>query len=181
MAVVNMKSLQLLARRDSTDKYRQYPAENFGKLRSMYAQIGTVPGRTYPDGASPVPMTAGDAGSTIDLLTLPEGRLRLLPYKAVVKTSLSNANIKIGIRQYTTQAQSASGNNTTVIPEDPDAFTGGAGGIALTSAASTAPTPLGTEMDINIFSYRGITLFATITGPVTANDWLEVRFDFLTE
>lgn len=175
MAVVTMQTLELAQARSSRDQYRNYPAEDFGKIRSAYAQIGTVPGALYTANSPAVPMVAGDAGSTLDLLFLPYNRVRLLPYRAVVRSSLAAGNVQIGIRQYTTQPKQ------TVTAEAADVFTGGAGGVALSSAAATAPIAAGTLMDFNVWSYKGITLFATFTGAVTAADWFEFRVDFIAE
>lgn len=175
MAVVNMQTLELSLARSSRDQYRNYPAEDYGKLRSIYAQIGTVPGALYPANAPAVPMRAGDAGSTLDLLFLPYNRIRLLPFRASFRTSLSSGNVKIGIRQYTTQPRQ------TVMAEAPDVFTNGAGGVALSGAAASAPVAAGTLMDFNVWSYKGITLFATFTGAVKASDWFEFRTDFIAE
>lgn len=175
MAKVNMQSLELALARSSRDKNRNYPAEDYGKMRSVYAQIGTVPGVTYSTDAPAVPMQAGDAGSTLDLMFLPYNRLRLLPYRSAFRTSLAAGNVQIGIRQYTTQPKQ------TVISEAADVFTDGAGGVALSQAAALAPIAGGTIMDFNVWSYKGVTLFATFTGAVTAADWFEFRADFIAE
>lgn len=175
MAVVNMQSLELDLRRSSRAQMRNYPAESLGKVRRSYAQIGTVPGVTYDATLRPaLAMTAGDAGSTIDLLELPYGRLRLLPAMCKFRTSLSSGNIEFGLRQYTTQPKQ------TIQAEDADVFTAGAGGIALSSAAASAPVAAGTLMDFNIFSNKGPTLFATLPA-VTATDWLEVEIFYVTD
>lgn len=175
MATVNMQTLELSLARSSRDQYRNYPAEDYGKIRSAYAQIGTVPGALYPANAPAHPMQAGDAGSTLDLLFLPYNRIRLLPFRSAFRTSLSSGNVQIGIRQYTTQPKQ------TIMPEAADVFTNGAGGVALSAAAASAPVAGGTLMDFNVWSYKGVTLFATFTDAVTADDWFEFRADFIAE
>lgn len=175
MAVINQTALELSLQRSSRDQYRNYPAEDYGKLRSVYAQLGTVPGVTYPANGPALAMQASDAGGTIDLMHLPYNRIRLLPYLSVVRTSLAAGNLEIGIRQYTTQPRQ------TVSAEAADVFTNGAGGIALSAAASAAPVAAGTLMDFNVWAYKGITLFATVTGAITADDWIEFRSFFIAE
>lgn len=181
MAEVNMQTLELSLARSSRDQYRNYPAEDYGKIRSAYAQIGTVPGTLYPANAGALAMQAGTSGSTLDLLFLPYNRIRLLPFRSSFRTSLAAGKVQFGIRQYTTQPKQ------TIMAEAADVFTNGAGGVALSAAAATAPVAGGTLMDFNLWSYKGVTLFATFVDDgenavaITANDWFEFRVDFIAE
>lgn len=176
MAVINQTTLELALLRSSRDAYRNYSQENYGKIRSIYAQIGTVPGVTYDATRRPAQaMQASDAGGTIDLLHIPYNSVRLLPYLSVFRTSLATGNVQFGIRQYTTQPKQ------TIMAETADVFTNGAGGIALSAAAASAPVAAGTLMDFNTWSYKGVTLFATFSGAITAADWFETRIQFITD
>lgn len=169
MAINNLESVQIATIRGSRSRRLLSFNETQTKIQSAYAQIGTVPGVDYNEGNAPEAVVASDAGSTIDLLKLPYGSIRLLPYKLAFRTSLVG-NFKFGIRQYT------SGDN--IIIEQSDVTTNGAGGI--TTTASNVVTVGGTILDYNIASNAGVVLFVEFDGAITASDWFEVRAEFLS-
>lgn len=123
--------------------FNRRPTDNHGKLRYIYWKI--------VNGAS-----AGDDGSVMELGWLPPGAVRLLPRLASLRCSAFGASrvVKIGHRAYA----NAEGVANTV--EDDDAFSSGLD----VSAAAFVANSFGTPIKYDIFSKKGVRLFATCTG-----------------
>ena len=119
---------------------RQFPIDDYGKVRLMHFNV--------------VPAVTGDAGSTARLLVLPHGRIRLIPNLSRFWTGAFGASrvLNIGYAAYTKE-----GGVDEVA--DPDAFVA-ANDV---SAIGTAKV-LGTTRKYDMFSRKGITVTAQVTG-----------------
>ena len=172
MAIVNSISKQLADSTDSRKTSRCTALEHAGFIKSSYAQVGDVPGTNYSDsGNAYEPINASDSGAKIDLLNLPYGSIRIHPSLSTFRTSIASGTIKVGIRQYT--------SDNTIISEQSDVFTNGAGGSTLSSTSDVASS-LGTIIDYNVYSNRGITIFVEVDGAILDTDWFECRIFFTT-
>lgn len=123
------------------DDYRRYPIDDHGKLRMAYGKV-TASGALAANG-------------TMALLTLPPGRLRILPRHSRLTTSAFGASrtLDIGHKAYTKAAPG------TTEAEDPDAFLDGQD----VSSAVNSIT-LGTDIKFDVYSTDGITVFGTVLG-----------------
>ena len=119
---------------------RQYPIDDYGKLRLIHFEI--------------IPAVAGDAGSTAQLLKLPHGRIRLVPQLSRFWHDAFGASrtLDIGYAAYTKE-----GGVDEVA--DPDAFVA-ANDV---SAAGTAKV-LGTTRKYDMFSRKGVVVTAAVAG-----------------
>lgn len=159
MAVLALKSAQLV--RAAADNPRLYPTEDHGKFRQQYANFVNDSG------------AAGDAGSTVDLFVLPPGKLSLRPLMAALRCSAFGASrvVKIGHRKYYK-------SSTEEIAEDDDAFSTGLD----ISAAALVTNPYGTQLKYDLYSMRGITVYATVTGgTIPTNATLETYLPYIYE
>jgi hypothetical protein len=143
MAVVAFTSDQLAP--EGTYAKRLLPVEDHGKLRLQYFYFKNLTG------------AVGDAGSTIDLVNLPPGRVRLLPIMAALRKSAFGAArvASFGNRAY------SKGASQVLVPEDNNDFSAG---IDLAAAGNLIGTFMGTQIKYDLYSVAGITVFATITG-----------------
>jgi len=136
MAVDALVSLQL------AEDYRKLPVEEHGKIRFASFEMPPI-------------TVASDAGSTIDLVELPAGRVRVLPSMSRVQTSAFGASriLDIGHTAY------ASGDNTTEAYDD-DAFTP----AHLDIASATADLKFGNLLEFDLYSKAGVLVQAKVTG-----------------
>lgn len=160
MAVVAFTSEQLAP--EGLYAKRLYPIEDHGKLRFQYAYFKNLSG------------AAGDATSTVELVKLPPGRVRLVPHLARLRSSAFGASrvLKIGHRAY------SKGSMSDLIAEDDDAFSSA---LDISAAAAVANS-LGTQLKYDLYSVAGITVFATVTGGTIPTDAeLEMWFPYVYE
>jgi hypothetical protein len=100
------------------------------------------------------PSVAGDDGSYADLCILPPGRVRVLPHLSLVWTTAFGASrvVKTGHRAYV-------GESDVAVDEDDDAF-----GSAVDISGATNGVKLGTARKYDVYSKKGVQVFATVTG-----------------
>lgn len=136
MSVDALVSLQL------AEDYRKLPVEDHGKIRFASFEMPPI-------------TVASDAGSTIDLVKLPAGRVRVLPSFSRVQTSAFGASrvLDIGHTAY------LSADATTEAADD-DAFTP----TALDISSATADLKLGTALDFDLYSKAGVLVQALVSG-----------------
>lgn len=119
---------------------RQFPVDDYGKLRLMHFSV--------------VPAVIGDAGSTAKLLQLPHGRIRIIPNLSRFWNGVFGAArvLNIGHAAYQKEGgvDEAAVANAFVAAND-------------VSAAGAAKV-LGTTRKFDMFSRRGITVTAQVTG-----------------
>jgi hypothetical protein len=142
MAVLNLLSAQL------TPGVRNYPIDYLGKMRVAYWNLPAV-------------AVAGDVLSTIDLVKLPPGRVRLLPYLSVLTISALGVGriMDIGYKAFVKSDGTEEALSANALTNDKDV------------AAALAVSPISTVLKYDFFSRKGVTLYATIAGdtlPVAA-------------
>lgn len=160
MAITAAKSDQVLAR--STDGARLKTVEEHGKFRVQYFYYKNTTGAALDD------------GSTIDLVVLPFGTVRILPGLCRLRTTAFGAArvLKIGHKAY--QSTGNAGNN---VADDDDAFVSG-----VDISAAIANTALATTIKFDIYSRAEVTLYATVTGgTIPINAEIEGYFTYIYE
>lgn len=160
MAVLTLSSDQTAAPSgQQSNQVRNLPIESYGKMRSSRFSITLA--------------AQADVTSTIDLVRLPSGRVRVLPYASKFWTSAwgAGATLSIGHRSYT-------GSDGVAVAADPVAF------MAATSvAAVNSNTPFDQTKDkFDLFSRDGVTVYGVVGGanaPAAAT--LKGYVHFITE
>lgn len=140
MATVDIKSAQL------ADDYRARPTEDHGKLRFQYFKAT---------------MQAGDAGSTIDLVRLPPGAVRVLPGLSRISCEALGAArvLDVGHRAYTKR-----GDGT----EEAVSLNALANDIDVANAVAGAA--LGTAIKYDFYSTAGVVIAAQVNGAAMPAD-----------
>lgn len=135
MAVTNQDSAQF-------DSERLYPVENGGKLRIAYFE--------FTQGVA-----AGDAASTAELCRLPMGRIRIIPQLSRIAFSAFGASrvLDVGFRAYTTEGNAAVAEAANALANDIDVSSADADGV-----------PIGALLKWDLFSTKGVTVFAQVAG-----------------
>lgn len=143
----------------SIDSKRLLPYEEHGKMRANYAFYKNLTG-----GALAI-------GDQVNLFKLPPGNVRLLPYLSMIRnTAIASGTLSIGFRAYTVSFDA-----------DPNAEAPAellnAKAIGSAGAAALAAT-----IKYDLFSKRGITVFATLGGAgFPANGEIELLLPYLYE
>lgn len=119
---------------------RQFPVDDYGKLRLMHFSVN--------------PTVIGDAGSTAQLLKLPHGRIRIIPQLSRFWNGVFGASrvLNIGHAAYTKEMGVDEAANVSAFVAANDV-----------SGAGTAKV-LGTTRKYDMFSRKGITVTAQVTG-----------------
>lgn len=119
---------------------RQFPIDDYGKLRLIHFEI--------------IPAVVGDAGSTAQLCKLPHGRLRVIPQLSRYWHDAFGASrvLNIGYAAYTKEGGIDE-------PADMDDFV-----AANDVSAQGVAKVLGTTRKYDMFSRKGITVTAQVTG-----------------
>lgn len=140
MATVDIKSAQL------ADGYRGRTTEDHGKVRLAYFKAT---------------MQAGDAGSTIDLVRLPTGAVRVLPGLSRISCEALGAArvLDVGHRAYVKK-----GDGT----EEAQALSALADDIDVSGAVAGAA--LGTKIKYDFYSVNGVTIAAQVNGAAMPAD-----------
>lgn len=138
---------------DNTNQaYRTWPAEG-GKIRYAHFTVPAIAAQ-------------GDITSTIELVNLPAGRVRILPTESKIKCSAYgvSATMDFGLRAYV-----ASDGKTAVAEAGTDLVATKDMSSALVASAIGA-----SAMKKDYFSAKGLTVFATVRGAaMPANATLE--------
>lgn len=147
MAVLALKSTE------KTDGYRGVPTNDHGKLRVQYFNVPAV-------------AVAGDANTTLELCTLPPGKVRVIPDLSRIATSAFGAGrtLDVGHRAY--QKVDPTYNSTTDEAEDADAFIDGLDVSSAVTGASfgSGLSAFGYKLKFDLYSKGGVTVFATVLG-----------------
>lgn len=119
---------------------RQFPIDDYGKVRLMHFNVN--------------PAVIGDAGSTANLLVLPHGRIRVIPQLSRFWHGIFGASrvLNIGHAAYQKEGGVDEAANVSAFVAANDV-----------SAAGTAKV-LGTTRKYDMFSRKGITITAQVTG-----------------
>lgn len=145
MAVINILSNQLTPPvGQQSAQIRNYPIDSNGKTRHLSFEI--------PASA----ITAiGDIGSTFDLVKLPYGRIRILPYACSFWCSAWGAGrtLSFGLRSYLTELNA-------VVAEDAAAL---ASGVDVSAAVNGGVVSAALWKN-DVFSRQGAQVFATLAG-----------------
>lgn len=123
-----------------TDGYIRTPREDAGKFRIEYFDF--------------IAAVDGDATSTIDLVKLPAGPIRIIPYLSrITCVALSTSRtLSIGTRAYTTKADGT---------QNAEEATSLLNALDVSGAVNQA---LSTVLKYDMYSLKGLRLFATIGG-----------------
>lgn len=143
----------------SVDVKRLLPIEEHSKFRGSYAFFKNLTGAALA------------AGDTVDLFKLPPGSVRLIPYLSMLRnTAAAGATLSIGFRAY----MNADANDP--VTEAPNELLNAR---AITNAGASA---LSTTIKYDVFSKRGITVFATIAAAGLPNNGeIELLLPYLYE
>lgn len=150
MAVLTLDSYEL------TEGTRKRPFDEHGKLRFVRFSLPAV-------------VTAGDAGTTINLARLPPGATRILPWLSRIKVSALGASrvLDLGHRAYSKRPGGLDVSANTDEAEDDDAFIAD---LDVSSAVALSAWSATVEK-FDIYARTEVTLFAKISGgtlPVAA-------------
>lgn len=123
--------------------YRRYPIDDHGKLRFQYGSVDAL-------------TVALNIADQIDIVRLPPGRIRVLPWLSRISTSAWGAarTLSFGNRAYSTRPP-----DQTLEPELGTTFLN-----ALDVSAAVNAAAFGTTLKFDMYSRTEITLFATIAG-----------------
>lgn len=151
------KSDQFVA--DGETGRRLRPFDEHGKMRADYAYFKNLTGAALA------------AGDTVNLFRLPPGAVRLTPYLSKLRnTALASGTLSIGLRSY------SKAENEDPVPENATELLNAR---AMTAAGSE---PLSETIKYDLYSKRGIVVFATIGGAgLPANGELEILLPYLYE
>lgn len=145
MAVVNVNSIQYAKEIGPLQDNRQYWPTEGGKIRFMHFKL-------------PVIAVASDITSVLSLGKLSPGKVRILPYPSLIKTSAwgGGATLDFGIAAYVgSDGKSAVAAGPTDIASARD-VSGALNGVTL--AVATSP------MQLEYWSAKGLTVIATVGG-----------------
>lgn len=168
MAIQRLTSDQLTPT-TSSDGIRLRPVSEHGKRRIQYFKFTNTTGATI------------DAGSTIDLVKLPQGAKRVTPHNSrfQISAAIASATISFGMRQFSASMTS------DPVAEDPVAISDTTQSLAaLPATVNGLPGtfPMGGAMKKDFFSTNEPTVFATIAGAAIPVGWaIEGMLEYVYE